>query len=112
MPAGDGAGPMGMGSMTGRGMGLCTGFEAPGYANYTGRHAGIGWRRGLGRRCGYGRIYYGAGIPRRARVDYAQYSGIYDAADEKDFLGRQADFLEDQLKQVKKRLSSMEEETE
>lgn len=33
MPGGDGTGPMGMGSMTGRGAGYCAGYDTPGYAN-------------------------------------------------------------------------------
>jgi len=33
MPFGDGTGPMGLGSMTGRGMGFCAGFGSPGFAN-------------------------------------------------------------------------------
>jgi len=33
MPAGDGTGPMGQGSMTGRGAGFCADFGVPGYAN-------------------------------------------------------------------------------
>jgi len=33
MPFGDGTGPRGLGPMTGRGTGFCTGFGAPGFAN-------------------------------------------------------------------------------
>ena len=33
MPAGDGTGPLGRGPMTGRGMGYCGGYDAPGWAN-------------------------------------------------------------------------------
>lgn len=33
MPRGDKNGPMGMGPMTGRGMGLCSGNDRPGYMN-------------------------------------------------------------------------------
>ena len=33
MSRGDGTGPWGQGSMTGRGAGLCGGFQTPGYAN-------------------------------------------------------------------------------
>ena len=33
MPAGDGTGPQGMGSRTGRGAGFCSGFNVPGFAN-------------------------------------------------------------------------------
>jgi len=59
MPAGDGTGPVGMGSMTGRGMGYCAGYSAPGYANpwpagfgrrFSGRGFGAGFGRGRGNR--------------------------------------------------------------
>jgi len=56
MPRGDGTGPAGMGSMTGRGMGYCAGYNTPGYMN-------PGFGRGLGR--GYGRGF-GRGFGRRA----------------------------------------------
>ena len=55
MPRRDGTGPMGAGSMTGRGLGLCTGANAVKYG------AGLGMGLGLGlacRRCfgrGFGR---------------------------------------------------------
>lgn len=43
MPRRNGTGPMGMGQMTGRGIGYCTGYAAPGYTN-----AGFGMGRGIG----------------------------------------------------------------
>jgi len=56
MPRGDRTGPGGMGPMTGRGLGYCTGNTTPGFANssygrggWFGRGLGLGWRRG-----GYG----------------------------------------------------------
>ena len=52
MPGGDRTGPQGMGPMTGRGLGYCTGYNSPGYANpgprrFFGRGfgRGFGWRR-------------------------------------------------------------------
>ena len=52
MPAGDRTGPWGLGPRTGRGLGLCAGFAAPGYA-YRGPGLGLGRGYGLGR--GFGR---------------------------------------------------------
>ena len=49
MPAGNGTGPMGMGSMTGRGAGYCSGSGMPGYANgggFGGGGFGFGRRQG------------------------------------------------------------------
>jgi hypothetical protein len=67
MPAGDGTGPMGMGPMTGRGTGFCSGFGAPGYANpVPGRSFGWGRGFGFGRGRGFGRGFgWGRGFGRR-----------------------------------------------
>jgi hypothetical protein len=47
MPKGDGTGPAGMGSMTGRRAGFCAGFRIPGYINSClGRGLGFGLGRG------------------------------------------------------------------
>ncbi|MHA1489677.1 MAG: DUF5320 domain-containing protein [Promethearchaeota archaeon] len=48
MPAGDGTGPNGKGSRTGRGLGYCAGFSAPGFTKSPER----GLNRGLGRLSG------------------------------------------------------------
>lgn len=53
MPGRDGTGPMGMGRMTGRKLGVCTGINAPNYGNGFGRGCGRGFGRGLNR--GFGR---------------------------------------------------------
>lgn len=68
MPRGNGTGPVGLGPMTGRGMGNCAGYPVPGYMNTGfGRGFGYGRRRGFGRWYGYvpyyffpvyGRFYY------------------------------------------------------
>jgi hypothetical protein len=69
MPGGDGTGPMGLGSMTGRAAGYCAGYPVPGYMNpvpgrgYSGRGY-FGWGRGMGRGGGRGRRnwYYTTGL--------------------------------------------------
>jgi len=53
MPGGDKTGPAGMGPMTGRRSGYCTGLPAPGFSDSYGR--GWGWGRGWGRGGGRGR---------------------------------------------------------
>ena len=105
MPRGDGTGPMGMGPMTGRGMGYCAGYAAPGYASY-----GFGMGRGRG----YRRMYYATGQPGWARYGAAPYGGFQGYAgaapvEEKEVLQNQADFLEKQLEQIRKRLDGLEE---
>lgn len=51
MPRGDRTGPAGLGSMTGRGLGYCAGYDTPGYTKGPGMGLGRGWGRGIG----YGR---------------------------------------------------------
>lgn len=111
MPRGDGTGPMGMGPMTGRSAGYCASFAAPGYANPVGFAGGFGG--GFGRGLGFRRMFYATGVPGWARYGYPAYTGTNTAAfDEKAFLSNQAELLENQLQQVKKRLSSLNEEAE
>ena len=105
MPGGDRTGPMGMGPMTGRGAGFCTGFAVPGYANP------IGYGFGCGRGRGFRRMFYATGLPGWARFGAQNVYEAYFAsdADEKEFLKRQAKFLENQLDDVKKRLDELED---
>lgn len=44
MPRGDRTGPDGMGPMTGRGLGLCSGYNTPGFTKGRGRGRGRGRR--------------------------------------------------------------------
>ncbi|MHB8962785.1 MAG: DUF5320 domain-containing protein, partial [Saccharofermentanales bacterium] len=62
MPRRDGTGPMGLGSMTGRGLGVCSGINA--VRNGGGYGAGLGL--GLGCRPGFGR-----GFNRNINLDQA-----------------------------------------
>lgn len=56
MPRGDRTGPAGYGPMTGRGLGYCAGYSAPGFMHGGwGRGFGRGWGRGWGRGMGWGR---------------------------------------------------------
>lgn len=49
MPRRDGTGPIGAGSMTGRGLGLCTGTTTVKYGAGLGIGLGLACRRGFGR---------------------------------------------------------------
>ena len=49
MPRRDGTGPMGRGSMTGRGLGVCTGVNAAKFGAGLALGLGLGCRRGFGR---------------------------------------------------------------
>jgi len=81
MPGGDGTGPWGLGSMTGRAMGTCAGYSVPGYANPIGgrgfgRGFGFGRGRGRGFGRGWGRGFYGYGYP-NIPYGYSGYSQPY-----------------------------------
>jgi hypothetical protein len=56
-------------------------------------------------------MFYATGLPRWARFGAQNANGAYFAsdADEKEFLKRQAKFLENQLDDVKKRLDELED---
>jgi len=135
MPRGDRTGPTGMGPMTGRAAGYCAGYGAPGFTNPV--PGGSGW--GLGRGGGFGRgggrgrrnWFYATGLPgwQRAAYGYPIYGGgmPYDMPntpapntpytagfskeDELNALKGQAEYFEDALEGIKKRMTELEEES-
>ncbi len=98
MPAGNGTGPMGMGSMTGRGAGYCSGSEMPGYANGGGFGRGFGFGGGRGRR---NRFFAAAPQGRFAQ------QGAFDPAADQQGLKNQIEALQSQLEDIQKRLAEM-----
>lgn len=115
MPRGDRTGPGGMGSRTGRGLGYCSGANAPGFANPApgfgmgrggGAGRGMGRGGGFGRGGGRGRGFWGAAPAYQpAPVPAAPYQG---GEQEQAYLQRQADALQTELDAIKKRLAEME----
>ncbi|MEJ2038825.1 MAG: DUF5320 domain-containing protein [Desulfosarcinaceae bacterium] len=114
MPRGDRTGPTGMGAMTGRGAGYCSGINLSGLANPAARFGrGMGTGRGAGFRGqggGRGRCnwFYGAGMAPRG-----PYGGSVPAADPamgKDVLKKQAEMLQAQLDAIRKQLGETEDE--
>ncbi len=110
MPGGDRSGPRGLGSMTGRGAGYCSGANQPGFANqYRGYGMGSGGRfcgwggRGGGR--GWRNQFWATGLP-----GWTRYGGVPQTAEqEMDVLKNQAGLLKDQLEQIQKRLEELED---
>jgi hypothetical protein len=80
MPRGDGTGPSGKGAMTGRGAGFCN--------------------NSVRSRC-----FSGFGRGRGNRRKQNSFSG-----DEKELLSNQKDVLENQIKQINKRLSDLDKD--
>lgn len=112
MPAGDRTGPLGYGSRTGRGLGYCSGYGAPGYlysgAGWgSGRGFGRGFGRGVGRGRGFRRFGFGRswGYPHVPMAPYAYPQGREDEA---AWLADQAKDLEQQLRQIRTRLTELE----
>jgi hypothetical protein len=116
MPRGDRSGPMGAGPMTGRGLGYCAGYPAPGYVadGYGRGPAGYG-QHGGGR--GWRHRYYATGTPGWARgvqiPAYAPPVGYVAPAapapnDEVAALKAQADYLAAALEETRSRLSALE----
>ena len=122
MPGGDGTGPTGMGAMTGRAAGFCTGYAMPGYMNPAGGRGLGGWGRGsFGRGGGRGwrNRFYATGLPGWARAGVVGgvnpwAAGAYGpaaapvAGQETDALRAQADYLKSALDDVNARLEALE----
>ena len=108
MARGDRRGPEGMGPMTGRGAGYCTGNSVPGYMNKAPRGGqgsamgrsgrGMGMGRGMGR--GFGFNAY----PARGGNYYP------NPVDEREMLKSEAEGLKKSLEIITSRLEELEKE--
>ncbi len=92
MPRRDGSGPMGAGSMTGRGLGFCTGADAVKYC------AGLGLGLGLGLACRRG---FGRGLGRSYFVKQAS------SKTQKELLQEQQNVLKKRLEVIDKQLENL-----
>jgi len=125
MPRGNGTGPAGAGPMTGRAAGYCAGYPVPGFMNY-----GVGrgyWGRGRGGGRGWRHWYYATGLPgwARAPMGYPAWGGHADtyapsagpfaptmtAEQELGDLKKQAEYFQDELGQINKRIEQLETES-
>ena len=130
MPGGDGTGPAGMGPMTGRAAGYCAGYPVPGYMNPIagrgfwgrGRGGGGGWGRrnwfyatGLPgwQRAGMGMPAYGAPAvpPAQAPPYAAPFAPTATREQELDALKGQAEYFEDALEGIRKRIEELQAKT-
>lgn len=117
MPGGDRTGPLGAGAMTGRGVGLCSGFSQPGFANARfsrGRGMGQGFNRGGGR--GRRNRFFATGLTGRARGGYLPYADEFEPEpgtarkDELAYLRRESKLLRSSLESINKRIEELEKE--
>ena len=111
MPRGDGTGPMGMGPMTGRAAGFCTGYGMPGFQNPAiGRFGrGMGWGRGRGMG-GWGGFRFGFPFTQPVYGAIPAFA-TYPKEQEMDWLKGQAKVIEDQLKGIQQRISELESQS-
>ncbi len=116
MPRGDRTGPNGMGPMTGRAAGFCSGYDRPGYMNAAGGRGNFG--RGFGRGSGYGQGFgYGRGFGRGRGfgvdfapaypVAYAPYPASAQAENEKDYLENELNMMKENMKHLETRLKEI-----
>ena len=112
MPGGDRTGPEGRGPMTGRALGYCSGYSAPGF---WGRGRGFGrgfgrgsWGRGRGFWCRglYPDPYYGP------TPYYRDFNPEPTKAEEKTYLENLIKDLEEEMKSVKERMKELSEKKE
>ena len=119
MPGGDRTGPAGLGSMMGRAAGYCAGYSIPGFMNPI---AGRGfWGRGQGGGWGRRNWFYATGLSGWQRAAAGWPYGVPHAApfapamtkeQELDALKGQAEYFEDALEGMKKRIRELEAKTE
>jgi len=91
MPRGDRNGPAGQGPMTGRGMGYCAGFNAPGFMN---PRLGRGFGRGFGWRAG-------------AMQVMPVQQPVITEKQEKQFLEKELNAMKEEMKEIEKRLKEL-----
>ena len=122
MPRGDGTGPSGMGPMTGRAAGYCAGYPVSGFMNPAGgrgyrgagRGRGGGWGRGRGFGRGFGWAAAGYGYPAwggvaNPDVPYAgPFAPAVTAEQELDGLKQQAEYFQNALDGISKRIEELE----
>lgn len=114
MPAGDGTGPLGLGSRSGWGLGYCSGYSMSGSVNpYSLRPFGFG--RGGGRGFGWrqGGFNMGRGFWRQPAVSsygYSYYPSI-TPEEEADMLKDEAKAMQDEISDIEKRITELESRT-
>lgn len=122
MPRGDRRGPNGMGPMTGRGLGYCAGYDAPGFSPDAPPRGGAGYGRGygFGRRGGMGFGHgfgFGGGRGFGRGWGYNQYSApgfdgdrSYDPGDHRSDLAAELAALKEQIRVLEERLAESSDE--
>jgi uncharacterized protein DUF5320 len=104
MPRGNGMGPEGFGSRTGRGAGFCNGFDQPGFMNsgMGNRRAGFGYRRNS--QSGFMPAWRSRGYDTFVPAEPTMVQ-------KKEFLGNEINLLKQHLNELEKQLETMTDES-
>ena len=120
MPFGDRTGPAGMGPRTRRAAGFCAGFGVPGFMNRVGGFGFFGRGRGGGGR-GWRNWFYATGLTGWQRAQGWPWCGPgafvppyspLSREDELAALRSQAEYFENALNNIKKRLDELQAKTD
>jgi hypothetical protein len=118
MPWGNGTGPQGEGPMTGRGMGYCAGYSAPGFTNPAPRRGlargrgfrrGMAWRRGFGRGFGWNRWNW-TPVQTVQSVQPTKEQEIQFLEDEIKTIENEKRVLDREVGEIKKRLKQLKKD--
>ncbi len=127
MPRGDGTGPMGQGPMTGHAGGYCAGFSTPGFLNPVAGNRGFHAGRGGGGRRGRRNQFHATGLTgwQRAAMEMPvatpeafaapmsrSFAPSVTKEQEANMLENQAEYFENVLQGIKKRLDEIKVEPE
>jgi len=113
MPGGDRTGPLGLGPMTGRAAGYCAGYPGAGSLNFIPGRGFFGRGRGRGGHR-WRNWFYATGLPGWQRAgwgwppSYGWPSVGWTRDQELDALKGQAEYLEDALDGIRKRIEALE----
>lgn len=117
MPGFDGAGPMGMGPMTGGGRGFCavpmSDWNGPFGGRFFGRGRGWdrggGWGRGLGWRHGWSGYGPAWGYPYGVTPYYGDPNALeFTPQQEAEMLKKEAEAMQDEINSINQRISELE----
>jgi hypothetical protein len=131
MPGGDGTGPNGLGSRTGRALGYCAGYDTPGYTKGPGRGIGRriggdpnirygrgqawgrrgGWWYGRGGYIGRGRggIFYPAPVY-PAPIELTPEQKITSLKQDREYLETELKSLQSSIEDVSKKILELEQD--
>lgn len=106
MPWGDGTGPLGLGPMTGRRVGYCSGFPVPGYLNPV---PGFAFSRGRGFRWYWRRLLLGVQTTSTiSRTRFVPEELKLSKEEQRKILEEERKAIREEIKELKEELNTIE----